>query len=143
MDKIIEQKRIYKLPINKEIKLNNKEIINLERFENTSNIKFNKKKIFEKYKITKKRYLNIFQEIRERNTLTEIITYVEEFKFIEQSENYIIFKYTKTILDNREFPPLNKYDFEENYDEEVYEVIYKNIHSKLISNQFEQYIEIS
>jgi hypothetical protein len=49
--------------------------------------------------------------------------------------------YTKNLLDDNEFPSLNKYDFEETYDEEIYEIMYNNKIAKLVKSKYEIFIE--
>jgi hypothetical protein len=94
-------------------------------------------KLIDSYKITKKRYLSIFQ-ILFKNSKD---TYTEEYNIINQEKDKIIMKYKKNILDNNEFPSLNEYNFEETYDEEIYEIMYNNKIAKLVKNKFEMFIE--
>ena len=134
--------RIYKIPDNLEkINFNKSNIIGLERIDNSKLIKMGK--LINKYTVTKKRYQNIFQKVMIDNTnkFNNKETYVEEFEFVNQEDEFIIFNYNKINLDEREFPSLHKYDFEETYDEEIYEITYKGKLYKLISNKFESYIE--
>jgi hypothetical protein len=94
-------------------------------------------KLNDNYKITKKRYLSIFQlmfkNIKE--------TYTEDYNIIKQDGDKISIEYTKNILDENEFPSLNKYDFEETYVEEIYEITYNNKIVKLVKNKYETFIE--
>jgi len=94
-------------------------------------------KLNDSYKITKKRYLSIFQlmfkNIKE--------TYTEDYNIIKQDGDKISIEYTKNILDENEFPSLNKYDFEETYVEEIYEITYNNKIVKLVKNKYETFIE--
>jgi hypothetical protein len=53
--------------------------------------------------------------------------------------NKIIMEYKRDILDNLEFPPLNKYDFEETYEETEYQTKY----GKLICNKYHTYLELN
>lgn len=94
-------------------------------------------KLINSYKITKKKYLSIYQTIINNNKQT----YTEDFNTISFFENKLIVEYTKNILDDNEFPSLNKYDFEETYDEEIYEIIYNNKKAKLVKNKYEVFIE--
>ncbi len=87
-------------------------------------------------KITKKSYLNINQEIN--NDTNDIHTYCEYYKVIYQKDNKILMEYRRDKLDNLEFPPLNKYDFEETYEETEYITDY----GKIISNKYQTYLEL-
>ena len=95
----------------------------------------NNHKISKKYMINKKTYLNIIQE----NINDNIHTYCEYFKVFKHKDNKIIMSYTKDILDNLEFPPLNKYDFEETYEQTEYNTKYGII----ISNKYVCYLELN
>lgn len=139
--------RIYKIPfeLNTKINWNESYIIQLEKINNSKLIKIGK--LINKYKVTKKRYKSIFQKnildskINNNSKINNKETYVEEFEFIKQEEDFIMLKYNKIHLDERECPYLHKYDFEETYDEEIYEITYNKKLCKLISNPFESYIE--
>ena len=87
---------------------------------------------FRTYNITKKTYKNIIQEITNNNT----ITYCEFFELLQNKNKKLIVKHTKDILDNLEFPPLNKYDFEETFEEHEYNTKY----GKIISNKYHTYL---
>ena len=58
---------------------------------------------------------------------------------IDKIDKKIILKYTQINLDNDEFPPLNKYEFEEEYEEEIYKFEF----GKIIKNKYESYIELT
>jgi hypothetical protein len=124
--------RIYKLNSNKLLDLNKNMVVNLQLFKFA-----NEQKLIEKYKVKKKRYLSINQTIK--NNIIE--TYTEDFEIISQNNTDLHIKYIKNIVDNEQFPPLNKYDFEESYTEEIYDIKYNNKKAKLIVNNFENYIE--
>ena len=114
--------------------------INLNQITEISLIDLNSLKpykLIDSYKITKKRYLSIFQ-IMLKNIKE---TYTEEYNITKQDGNKISMEYTKNILDENEFPSLNKYDFEETYDEEIYEILYNNKNAKLVKNKYEIFIE--
>ncbi len=91
-------------------------------------------KLVKKYQVCKKIYLNINQEIINNN----IHTYCEYYKVYHNKDNKIMMEYKQDILDNLEFPPLNKYDFEETYEEIEYHTKY----GKLISNKYQTYLEL-
>jgi hypothetical protein len=116
------------------IDLNSNQISQLDKVN--LNI-FKQYKLLDKYNVTKKRYLSINQTIIKN----EKKTYTDDYDIINQENNKIIMKYTKNILDDNEFPSLNKYDFEETYDEEIYEITYNNKSVKIIKNKYEMYIE--
>ena len=96
-----------------------------------------KYKVSKVNKITKKSYLNINQEINQDTNV--IHTYCEYFKVLQHIDNKIIMEHKKDILDDLEFPPLNKYDFEETYEEIEYHTIY----GKLITNKYQTYLELN
>jgi hypothetical protein len=100
-------------------------------------IKVNKddKLKFKKYIVKKRSYLNIIQKSINDN----IITYCENFNIINVNKNRIIMKYNRDILDNEEFPPLSKYDIDEDYEEKEYITKY----GKIIENKYESYFEIN
>ena len=116
------------------IDLNSNQISQLDKID--INI-FKPYKLLYKYEITKKSYLSIFQTIIKNDK----ITYTEDYNIINQDNNKIIMTYTKNILDDNEFPSLNKYDFEETYDEEIYEIMYNNKIAKLVKSKYEMFIE--
>lgn len=136
--------RIYKISnnISNNIDVSKQNIFELDTFILDTFKKDNTFKLIETSNVTKKRYQNIFQEIKIKDKKEFKKTYVDEYIFVKQEEKNIIFKYNKTILDDKEFPPLNKYDFEESYDEQIYEIMYKNKKCKLISNKYESFIEV-
>ena len=100
-----------------------------------NNINFKNYELVKIYKVCKKTYMNINQEIINNN----IQTYCEYYNIINNVNNKVIIEYKKDILDNLEFPPLNKYDFEETYEEIEYKIKY----GKLITNKYQTYIELN
>lgn len=128
--------RIYKIhsPCG-DIEIDSESIFDLDN--NYENIN---KHLIKKYKVKKRRYQSIFQETIIENNNENKQTYVEEFELIKKEKEYITFKYNRINLDEREFPPLYKYDFDEIYEEEIYSIIYKHKKCKLILNPFENYM---
>jgi hypothetical protein len=120
--------RVYILDSNFDSNINNIYDIN-------NNINLENYKLIKKYQVCKKTYLNINQEINNNNNIQ---TYCEYYKVIYEKNNKIIVEYKRDILDNLEFPPLNKYDFEEIYEEVEYQIKY----GKLITNKYQTYLEI-
>jgi hypothetical protein len=84
--------------------------------------------------VTKKIYLSINQDIIN----DKIKTYCEQYKVLYNQDNKCVLEYKQDILDNLEFPPLNKYDFEETYEQTEYITKY----GKIISNKFQTYLEL-
>ena len=109
--------------------------INKNGIYNITNVNYENYKLIKKYQVCKKTYLNINQELINNN----IHTYCEYYKVINHMNNKIIMEYKRDILDNLEFPPLNKYDFEETYEETEYQTNY----GKLISNKYHTYLELN
>ncbi len=87
-----------------------------------------------KYMVKKRSYLNINQKTIDDKT----ITYSENFSVLHNNNNKIIMEKNTDILENKEFPPLSKYDFDEEYEES--ELITK--YGKFIENKYESYLEI-
>ena len=114
---------------------NNFDIKNNSIYNITNNINFKNYKLIKNYQVCKKTYLNINQEIINNN----IQTYCEYYKVIDNKNNKIIVEYKQDVLDNLEFPPLNKYDFEETYEQAEYQTKF----GKLISNKYQTYIELN
>jgi hypothetical protein len=86
-----------------------------------------------KYKVTKQRYLNVNRIIINNHTKT----YSEYFNIKYCKDKFIVFKHELITLNNLEFPQLHKYDSENTYEEQIY-----NINNfKVVSNKFETYIE--
>jgi hypothetical protein len=100
-----------------------------------SNYNLDKYELSKKYIVTKKMYLSISQEIIN----DKITTYCEQYKILYHIDNKIVMEYKQDILDNLEFPPLNKYDFEETYEQNEYITKY----GKIISNKYQTYIELN
>jgi len=123
-------KRLYIL--NSTFDINNNGIYNIDYIDYSIN---NNYKLVKKYQVCKKTYLNINQEIINNN----IHTYCEYYNILNHMNNKIIMEYKQDVLDNLEFPPLNKYDFEETYEE----IEYNTKYGKLISNKYQIYLEIN
>jgi hypothetical protein len=87
-----------------------------------------------KYMVKKRAYLNINQKTIDDT----VITYCEHFSVLHNNHNKIIIEMNTDILENEEFPPLSKYDFDEEYEE--IELITK--YGKIIENKYESYLEI-
>ena len=100
------------------------------------NVEKYKYKVGKINKITKKTYLNINQELN--HDTNDIRTYCEYYKVLFQKDNKIVMEYKRDKLDDLEFPPLNKYDFEETYEQKYYITEYGII----ISNKYQTYLEI-
>lgn len=110
-------------------------------FNNTQNgiydiISYNSDKyeLSKKYMVTKKIYLSINKEIIN----DKIKTYSEQYKILYYKDNKCVMEHKLDILDNLEFPPLNKYDFEETYEQTEYITKY----GKIISNKYQTYYEL-
>ena len=130
--------------LNSSFDFNNNNIYQINLFNQINQI--NKKECnlkFRKYIVRKRSYLNIIQkniiytDIKDNKDIN-IITYCENFKIITINKNKIILEYNKDILDNDEFPPLFKYDIDEEYEEKEYITTY----GKIIENKYESYLEI-
>lgn len=93
-----------------------------------------KYELSKKYMVTKKIYLSINQEIIN----DKIKTYCEQYKILYNQDNKCVLEYKQDMLDNLEFPPLNKYDFEETYEQTEYITKY----GKIISNKYQTYLEL-
>jgi hypothetical protein len=125
--------RIYKIPEN--INFNSNQLFELNIYDLKQ---FKQLKLIEKYTVNKKRYLSIFQDnIKDIKT-----TYTEDFNIIKQDNTDLFLEYKKNILEQEQFPCLNKYDFEETYEEELYEIFYNNKKARFIKNKYESYIEL-
>jgi hypothetical protein len=120
--------RVYILDSNFDSKINS-----IYNINNT--IKLENYKLIKKYQVCKKTFMNINQEIINNN----IQTYCEYYNIINNMNNKVIIEYKRDILDNLEFPPLNKYDFEETYEEVEYQIKY----GKIISNKYQTYLELN
>jgi len=121
------------------IDLSNNNIYNIEQ-NNKINNKINNKVIL-KFKLEKtikykhQQYKNINREIVDNN----ILTYIENYEYYKNIDNYIILKYHKKIVDNKDFPLLYNYDIDEDNIINLYK--YQDI--KLIINKNIYYYELN
>ena len=133
--------------LNSSFDFNNNNIYQINLFNQINQINKKDSNIqYRKYIVKKRSYLNIIQKNiiysdnkdNKDNKDNIITTYCENFKIITINKNKIILEYNQEILDNNEFPPLFKYDIDEEYEEKEYITTY----GKIIENKYESYLEI-